>query len=71
MDGSAIADGLGALVMLAFIAVIIAILGIGYFCYDVFFTDKKTFKTETKPAITWELKAKGQKVDTVWIYKFK
>lgn len=27
-------------------------------------------KTTTKPKITWELKADGQKVDTVWIYKF-
>lgn len=47
----------------------IALLGVGYFVFTLF-KDKKTFKTTEKPSISWELKAKGQKVDTIWIYKF-
>jgi hypothetical protein len=27
-------------------------------------------ETKKKPAITWKLEAKGQKIDTIWIYKF-
>lgn len=49
---------------------ILTLLGAGYFVFNLF-QDHKTIKTEEKPAITWELKAKGQTVDTVWIYKFK
>lgn len=48
----------------------IALLGIGFFIYSMF-SEKSTFKTKSKPVITWELKAKGQTIDTVWIYTFK
>lgn len=34
------------------------------------FINRKTIKTKNKPKVTWELQARGQKVDTVWIYKF-
>ncbi len=61
-------DGLYTLLIILFVA---TLLGLGYFIYNFFFFDKKVIKTQVKPAITWELKAKGQKVDTVWVYKFK
>ena len=44
-------------------------LGLGYFIKNEIKED--IIKTQTKPEITWELKADKQKVDTVWIYKFK
>jgi hypothetical protein len=38
--------------------------------FSFIFDDNETIKTTSKPKITWELKAHGQKVDTIWIYKF-
>jgi hypothetical protein len=52
------------------IMVLIVIVLFGYFLFTVF-KDKKTIKCTEKPSITYEFKAKGQKIDTVWIYKFK
>lgn len=53
-----------------FFLIVAVILGI-YSIYVTFFKDNKTIKTKEHPTVTWELKAKGQKVDTVWVYKFK
>lgn len=68
-------DGLGnffqALINLLVICFVVAVLGLFYFCYSFFFKDDKTIKTKERPTITWELKAQGQSVDTIWIYKFK
>jgi hypothetical protein len=71
MVGEAIAKGIEALVGILIVAVIVSIFGIGYFIYNFFFADHKTVKTTEKPAITWELKANKQTIDTVWVYKFK
>ena len=40
------------------------------FIYSYFSHSSNKFKTNVKPKITWELKASGQKVDTIWIYEF-
>lgn len=56
------------LIRILFVAVII--LGM-YSIYALFFKDNKTIKSTEKPSVTYEFKAKGQKVDTIWIYKFK
>lgn len=61
-------DGIFNLILVLLIA---TVLGFGYFVYNFFFVDRHTIKTQVRPTITWELKAKGQKVDTVWVYKFK
>lgn len=71
MVGSSFGEGLENLFsFLAWCFVAAIVFGI-YFVYDVFFKSTTTVKTEEKPSITWELKARGQKLDTVWIYKFK
>lgn len=69
MDGSIIGAGLNTLFNMFIAFVILAILGVAYFSYSVFKT--KEIRTTTKPTISWELKSKGQTVDTVWIYKFE
>lgn len=67
--------GIGS--MLNGLMTLIAVFGIGLLSCGIFlivhFTtvNHKQFKTTTPPVITWELKAHGQKVDTVWVYKFK
>lgn len=71
MVGAGFGNGLGCLFWAAIIGTILSILGIVYFLYNVFIAEHKTFKTTGKPAITWELKAHGKTVDTVWIYTFK
>jgi len=71
MVGEAIAKGIEFLVGILFIAVIVAVFGIGYFVYNFFFANHKKIKTTGKPTISWELKANKQTVDTVWIYEFK
>jgi competence protein ComGF len=58
---------MGCLITLIFlIGGVAVVLGIYAFSCDT-----KTIKVKERPIITWELKAKGQKVDTIWIYKFK
>jgi ABC-type phosphate transport system permease subunit len=71
MVGDGFGQAFNGLITILVVAVVVAILGFGYFIYNTFFANKKTFKTLEKPEITWELKAKGKTVDTVWIYKFK
>ena len=71
MVGAGIGEGLGCLIWAAGIGIVCSIIGLGYFLYNVFIVEHKTFKTTEKPAITWELKAHEKTVDTVWIYKFK
>lgn len=56
------------LLKILFVSVII--LGI-YFVYSLLFKNNKTIKCTEKPSITYEFKAKGQRIDTVWIYKFR
>lgn len=56
------------LLKILFVAVIILAI---YSIYSLFFKDSKTIKCTEKPSVTYEFKAKGQKVDTVWIYKFR
>lgn len=42
-----------------------------YAVYTTFFVDRNTIKCKEKPTISYEFKAEGKKIDTVWIYKFK
>jgi hypothetical protein len=57
-----------AIMKIMLIAIIILAI---YSIYSLFFIDRKTIKCTEKPKITYEFKAKGQKIDTVWVYKFK
>jgi hypothetical protein len=70
MIGDAIGSFFNGILTLLAVFFILTLLGAGYFIFSLF-QDHKTIKTKEKPAITWELKAKGQTVSTVWIYKFK
>lgn len=71
MVGGGMMDGVGTLLVTGMIAIIlVVVMGIAGVLYWIF-GDHKTFKTKEKPAISWELKAKGQNIDTIWVYKFK
>jgi Tfp pilus assembly protein PilO len=67
--GNALAEIFKTAVILIIILFALVVLGLGYFIKNEIKED--IIKTQTKPEITWELKADKQKVDTVWIYKFK
>jgi len=67
--GNALADIFKAAIVLIIILFALVMLGLGYVIKNE--VKENTIKTQTKPEITWELKADKQKVDTVWIYKFK
>ena len=67
--GNALADIFKAAIVLIVILFALVMLGLGYVIKNE--VKENTIKTQTKPEITWELKADKQKVDTVWIYKFK
>jgi Tfp pilus assembly protein PilO len=67
--GNALADIFKAAIVLIIILFALVVLSLGYFIKNQ--VRENTIKTQTKPEITWELKAAKQKVDTVWIYKFK
>ena len=67
--GNALADIFKAAIVLIIILFALVMLGLGYVIKNE--VKENTIKTQTKPEITWELKANNQKVDTVWIYKFK
>lgn len=58
-----------AMVLAIVILFALVVLGLGYFIKNK--VTENVIKTETKPEITWELKANNKKVDTIWIYKFK
>lgn len=63
--------GIGRIFYTAIIGVVLTIICFGYIIWNTFIADHKVFKTQKPPVITWELKAKGQSVDTIWIYTFK
>lgn len=78
MDGSFVGalvsdfySGFARTALLAFIGFILLFGSVGFMVYHFTTTDHKKFKTQFKPTISWELKARGQSVDTVWIYQFK
>ena len=64
-------DGLEFFFKIGFIAIVLTIVFGVYIFVDKAFINHKTFKTKSKPTISWELKANEQKVDSVWVYKFK
>lgn len=64
-----IGEGIDQLINFAFICFIAAAIFGAYSLYS-FFKSHNVVKTNKPPAITWELKAKGQKIDTTWIYTF-
>lgn len=59
------------LVQLLKILAVAVIFFAAYSVYAFFFKNNKIVKTAEKPSITWELKARKQKVDTIFIYTFK
>jgi H+/gluconate symporter-like permease len=63
-------NGIGTMLLIGLIAMVCTVVFGIYIIADLL-SPKKEFKTKEKPNITWELQAKGQSVDTVWIYKFK
>lgn len=69
MDG--IASGLDIIFKGFILFFVVAVILGFYSIYVTFIKDNNTFETKTKPEITWKLEAKGQTVDTIWIYNFK
>jgi hypothetical protein len=70
MVGAAIEKAVSFVVWVIIVLFVFAVLG-GISLVGSLTRNNKTIETQTKPTITWELKARGQKIDTIWIYKFK
>lgn len=71
MDGQIVGGMLQGFFNLLLIFAIAFILAGGFLIYHFGTTNHKVFKTREKPAVSWELVAHGQTVDTIYIYKFK
>lgn len=64
-----IGEGIDQLFKFALVCFIAAAIFGVYSLYS-FFKSNNVIKTNKPPTITWELKAKGHKIDTIWIYTF-
>jgi len=56
-----------------FVVGVLIILGLVGFIFYQSSNKQSKYIIETKipPIITWKLEAKGQRVDTIWVYNFK
>ena len=70
MVGAAIGKAVSGIIWLIIVLFIFAVLG-GISLVGSLTRNDKRIETQSKPTITWELKARGQKIDTIWIYNFK
>ena len=68
--GNAFASFFTGIIITAVVCFILAVAGLGYFGYNVFFKEKEVI-TDKKLVPEMKLIIKNNKVDTLWIYKQK
>lgn len=70
MDGGAMFNGIGTLLIAGMISFILLVFLVGYFVYDKFIEDD-TPKIESRVLIVPEIKltTDGKTIDTIYIYK--
>lgn len=64
-----IGEGINQLFKFGLICFIAAVIFGAYSLYS-WFKSTNIVKTHKPPTISWELKAKGHKIDTIWVYTF-